>query len=503
MIRNVRPPVPMPCFGKVARRLLICGPGAHGTEQHLESSLFAQLRSHRKSCGSARFPRERRFGAAPKEGQDVRTCPGALLPRPQKGWLCEGVPATSLRGGSARCALTDLTHCTADGLAVPGRACHLTPRWVCAVRSHRSDSLHRRKGGSVRACLQPHSAVGLHGALSPIFRELETAYKKQGKAGKGFGKQAFNLAWFLPYIARPPVLAPQPPPVQLQPGMPPAQKQAEPPPARRHSAAQAVEGPRHPLGGTCSAAGITTVSIAGHSQVSSAAVQSLRAMCSPQRREDAMKRGGAGALQASEAKLRKLEQKVERMEKSHEAEASRAQSVPSGVAARHLLLFCTCSCPQALQRGTCRSSAPALALGCCGAALAAVLHLLLPSGVAALHLLLFCVFVVCAPRRPGVRRNANAAFALCKQTPGAALSCAVLTCARASPAISCLLSHPDLLFGSARAAEPGAVCGVQSWLERPAISRGDLQPSPTTRRTNAPRKQRKKRTRARAGAVAW
>ena len=131
------------------------GPGAHGTEQHLESSLFAQLRSHRKSCSSARFSRERRFGAAPKEGQDVRTCPGALLPRPQKGWLCEGapatslrggsarcalydlsgpntvpqkgwlcegVPATSLRGGSARCALTDLTHCTASRLAVRGHA---------------------------------------------------------------------------------------------------------------------------------------------------------------------------------------------------------------------------------------------------------------------------------------------------------------------------------------------------------------------------------------------
>ena len=175
-----------------------------------------------------------------------------------------------------------------------------------------------------------------------------------------------------------------------QPGMPPAQKQAEPPPARRHSAAQAVEGPRHPLGGTCSAAGITTVSIAGHSQVSSAAVQSLRAMCSPQRREDAMKRGGAGALQASEAKLRKLEQKVERMEKSHEAEASRAQSVPSGVAARHLLLLCTCSCPQVLQRGTCCCSAPALALRRCSAALAAALHLLLPSGVAARHLPQLC-----------------------------------------------------------------------------------------------------------------
>eukprot|EP00892_Ulva_mutabilis_P005897 jgi/Ulvmu1/367/UM001_0374.1 len=76
------------------------GPGSHGTEQHMESSLNAQIRSKRATEARCRIGTQRRFqilAGAVQEG-----CPGSLLPRPKKGWIGESSPQFSLNNAGQR-----------------------------------------------------------------------------------------------------------------------------------------------------------------------------------------------------------------------------------------------------------------------------------------------------------------------------------------------------------------------------------------------------------------
>lgn len=70
------------------------GPGTHGTEQHMESSLNAQVRSKRVTEARCKIGTQKRFVVPSQEGHVA--CPGSIWPRPQTGWIGESSPQFSV-----------------------------------------------------------------------------------------------------------------------------------------------------------------------------------------------------------------------------------------------------------------------------------------------------------------------------------------------------------------------------------------------------------------------